>query len=232
MWLLRDGAFAALATTLAGMYVQTLRTAPRSPWQSAYVERVIGFMQRRRSPAPRPELRRPAGVRWIIFRQTARFMHALCPATRTQRRCDEPEEGCDRAKPDEAPLRCADNSLYVGETSNLQTRERDHNDGRGGTYTAKRRPVRIVHAERHSSKQAALKREQQLKRWNLQRKSRSYRATLRLYRVPASGPACEPHSRGGTGCPANRMRATPFRRSTLHRQRCAPRSSGTSLPPN
>ena len=67
-------------------------------------------------------------------------------------------------------LRCADNSLYVGETSNLQTREQDHNDGRGGSYTAKRRPVRIVHAERHSSKQEALKRERQIKRWSLQKK--------------------------------------------------------------
>ena len=41
-------------------------------------------------------------------------------------------------------LRCADNSLYVGETSDLATRERHHNEGRGGSYTAKRRPVHIV----------------------------------------------------------------------------------------
>ena len=67
-------------------------------------------------------------------------------------------------------LRCADNSLYVGVTSNLQTREQYHNDGRGGSYTAKRRPVRIVYAERHNSKQEALKRERQLKRWSLQKK--------------------------------------------------------------
>ena len=67
-------------------------------------------------------------------------------------------------------LRCADNSLYVGETSNLQTREQDHNDGRGGSYTAKRRPVRIAYAERHNSKQEALKRERQIKRWSLQKK--------------------------------------------------------------
>jgi putative endonuclease len=67
-------------------------------------------------------------------------------------------------------LRCADNSLYVGETSNLQTREQYHNDGRGSSYTAKRRPVRIVYAERHNSKQEALKRERQIKRWSLQKK--------------------------------------------------------------
>jgi putative transposase len=32
----RDGAFTAIATTDAGMNIQTVRTAPRSPWQKAY----------------------------------------------------------------------------------------------------------------------------------------------------------------------------------------------------
>lgn len=67
-------------------------------------------------------------------------------------------------------LRCADNTLYVGETSDLETREQDHNDGRGGSYTAKRRPVYIVYAETHNSKQEALKRERQIKRWSQQKK--------------------------------------------------------------
>jgi putative transposase len=42
----RDGAFAAVAGTLDGMNIQTVRTAPRSPWQNAYVERVIGSIRR------------------------------------------------------------------------------------------------------------------------------------------------------------------------------------------
>ena len=42
----RDGAFAAVATTVAGMNIQAVRTAPRSPWQNAYVERVIGSIRR------------------------------------------------------------------------------------------------------------------------------------------------------------------------------------------
>ena len=67
-------------------------------------------------------------------------------------------------------LRCADNSLYVGETSDLQTREHDHNEGRGGSYTAKRRPVMIVYAEQYSSRQDALRRERQIKRWSLKKK--------------------------------------------------------------
>jgi predicted GIY-YIG superfamily endonuclease len=67
-------------------------------------------------------------------------------------------------------LRCADDSLYVGETSNLQTRERDHKNGRGGSYTAQRRPVHIVFAEQYSSREEALRRERQIKRWSSEKK--------------------------------------------------------------
>jgi putative transposase len=35
-----------VATTIAGMNMQTVRTAPRSPWQNAYAERVIGSIRR------------------------------------------------------------------------------------------------------------------------------------------------------------------------------------------
>ena len=38
----RDHAFAAVATTAAGMGIQEIPSAPRSPWQNAYAERVIG----------------------------------------------------------------------------------------------------------------------------------------------------------------------------------------------
>lgn len=75
-------------------------------------------------------------------------------------------------------LRCADNSLYVGETSELIARQREHNEGRGGSYTARRRPVRIVYAEQHGSRQQARKREQQLKRWSLQKKEALVRADV------------------------------------------------------
>ena len=42
----RDSVFAHVATTIAGMNTQAIRTAPRSPWQNAYVERVIGSIRR------------------------------------------------------------------------------------------------------------------------------------------------------------------------------------------
>jgi predicted GIY-YIG superfamily endonuclease len=61
-------------------------------------------------------------------------------------------------------------AFYVGETSDLATRERQHHEGRGGSYTAKRRPVQIVYAEQYSSREEALRREQQIMRWNSQKK--------------------------------------------------------------
>jgi transposase InsO family protein len=42
----RDSVFADVATTIAGMNMQRVRTAPRSPWQNAYAERVIGSIRR------------------------------------------------------------------------------------------------------------------------------------------------------------------------------------------
>jgi transposase InsO family protein len=42
----RDSVFAHVAKTLDGMGIQDVRTAPRSPWQNAYVERVIGSIRR------------------------------------------------------------------------------------------------------------------------------------------------------------------------------------------
>jgi putative transposase len=44
----RDSVFAEVATTIAAMNTQALsvRTAPRSPWQNAYAERVIGSIRR------------------------------------------------------------------------------------------------------------------------------------------------------------------------------------------
>ena len=41
----RDGALAEIAGTLAAMQIQEVVTAPRSPWQNAYVERFIGSVR-------------------------------------------------------------------------------------------------------------------------------------------------------------------------------------------
>ena len=61
-------------------------------------------------------------------------------------------------------LRCADGSLYSGYTRDLEARAIRHNAGRGGRYTAGRRPVRIVYSESFETQQAAMAREAALKR--------------------------------------------------------------------
>ncbi len=60
--------------------------------------------------------------------------------------------------------RCADGTLYTGVTTDLETRERAHNRGRGAAYTRSRLPVSIVHAEAASDRGAALRRELAIKR--------------------------------------------------------------------
>jgi putative endonuclease len=67
-------------------------------------------------------------------------------------------------------LRCADDTLYVGHTEDLASREQTHNDGRGASYTAKRLPVRMVYAEEYDSVERAIAREHQLKRWSREKK--------------------------------------------------------------
>ena len=67
-------------------------------------------------------------------------------------------------------LRCADGSLYIGETNDVSTRLADHNRGRGGTHTAKRRPVTLAYVEEHPDRPAALERERQIKGWTRRKK--------------------------------------------------------------
>jgi predicted GIY-YIG superfamily endonuclease len=67
-------------------------------------------------------------------------------------------------------LLCSDNRYYVGYTTDLETREQRHNEGRGGTYTSLRRPVRLVYFERRGSLRSALERERQIKRWTRAKK--------------------------------------------------------------
>ncbi len=67
-------------------------------------------------------------------------------------------------------LGCGDGSFYVGWTQNLDDRVRIHNEGRGATYTLKRRPVRLVYSEVFRSEAEATQRERQLKRWSVAKK--------------------------------------------------------------
>lgn len=69
-------------------------------------------------------------------------------------------------------VRCSDNSLYSGQTKNLQKRIREHNsDGqKGAKYLRARKPVKLVYSEEYPTLQLALKREWQVKKWNKYKK--------------------------------------------------------------
>lgn len=60
-------------------------------------------------------------------------------------------------------LRCADDSLYTGYTTDVERRLREHNAGESAKYTRGRTPVEVVHRERFTSRSAALSREHEIK---------------------------------------------------------------------
>ena len=67
-------------------------------------------------------------------------------------------------------LRCADDSLYVGETNDVSSRLTRHNAGTAAAHTAKRGPVRLVYTEQYPTREDCLKRERQLKGWTRAKK--------------------------------------------------------------
>ena len=75
-------------------------------------------------------------------------------------------------------LRCADNSFYVGHTSDLSFRLSEHNGGEASRFTACRLPVTMVYAEEHSTQTSAIARERQLKRWTRAKKEALVRGDL------------------------------------------------------
>jgi putative endonuclease len=84
-------------------------------------------------------------------------------------------------------LRCADDTLYTGITTNVERRLAEHNAGTasGARYTRSRRPVELLYAEPASDRAQAGRREAAIKR--LER-------TAKLALV-----ATAPHARGPSG---------------------------------
>lgn len=61
-------------------------------------------------------------------------------------------------------VRCRDDTLYTGYTTDLERRLVAHNSGRGAKYTRGRGPVIPVFVETIASKEEALRRESEIKR--------------------------------------------------------------------
>ncbi len=60
-------------------------------------------------------------------------------------------------------LRCTDNSLYCGVTTNLEIRLKKHNQGAASRYTRSRRPVTLAAVRDNLDKSAAFKLEYRIK---------------------------------------------------------------------
>ena len=67
-------------------------------------------------------------------------------------------------------IRCSDDSLYTGVTTDIPRRVIVHNQKSGGSYTRIRTPVKLVYQESHPTQSSALKREAQIKRWSRAKK--------------------------------------------------------------
>lgn len=69
-------------------------------------------------------------------------------------------------------LRCADDTLYCGWTTDLTKRLVAHNNGRGAKYTRSRRPVELIYVEEYEDRHDALSREWHIKRMSREEKQR------------------------------------------------------------
>ena len=60
-------------------------------------------------------------------------------------------------------LRCGDGSLYTGISKDVRARVKQHNEGRGATYTRTRLPVKLLYQQEGMTRSKALIREAQIK---------------------------------------------------------------------
>ena len=67
-------------------------------------------------------------------------------------------------------LKCKDESLYTGWTTNLDNRIKTHNSGKGAKYTRARLPVELVYFEEFEDKIEAMKREYVIKQLTREKK--------------------------------------------------------------
>lgn len=67
-------------------------------------------------------------------------------------------------------LRCCDNSIYTGKTTNIDWRLIQHQTGFGGDYTSRRRPVALIWCEDFPTEHEAFLVERQIKGWTRAKK--------------------------------------------------------------
>jgi putative endonuclease len=67
-------------------------------------------------------------------------------------------------------LQCSDGSYYTGYTKDLETRTRQHQNGKGARYTKTHKPQRVAYVELFGTRGAAMKREREIKKLTHQQK--------------------------------------------------------------
>ena len=79
-------------------------------------------------------------------------------------------------------LRTSSNTLYVGQTNNLDKRVKEHQNkkSRGAKYTRSFEFVKLVYKEKYLTRIEAMKREAQLKRWTRSKKEALISGNLKL----------------------------------------------------
>ena len=72
-------------------------------------------------------------------------------------------------------LKCADDTLYTGVTTDIERRLKEHNHEKiGAKYTRARRPVSLVYQETHLTRSEATRREAELKKFSKTEKQRLF----------------------------------------------------------
>lgn len=75
-------------------------------------------------------------------------------------------------------VRCADDTIYTGMSSDVEARVAAHNCGKGAKYTRSRMPVKCVYVEECASKGDALRREYEIKQLTRTQKEALIRASF------------------------------------------------------
>lgn len=69
-------------------------------------------------------------------------------------------------------LRCGDETLYTGYTTDVKRRIEEHRSGNGAKYTRGRGPLELVHVEEYATRSAAMAREYEIKQLSRDEKER------------------------------------------------------------
>ncbi|MCR5175615.1 MAG: GIY-YIG nuclease family protein [Anaerovibrio sp.] len=88
-------------------------------------------------------------------------------------------------------VRCADDTLYTGYTTDIKHRLAAHNSGKASKYTRGRTPVELVYLEECDDKNAAMSRE-----WHIKRLTRAKKLLLIAKWEKARGADGEHSKRG------------------------------------